>query len=92
MAQFKKKDTLAWIENHLTIETIFIGLNPVDIDSDSMKHPQISHTQRLISGIFISLVKASYTATYFRNFQTTVCGDMNQTVLILSFNTSCHRV
>ncbi len=47
--------------NHLTIETIFIGLDPVDIDSDSMKHPQISHTQRLISGIFISLVKASYT-------------------------------
>ncbi len=40
--------------NHLTIETIFIGLNPVDIDSDSMNHPQISHTQRLISGIFIA--------------------------------------
>lgn len=41
-----------------------IGLNPVDIDLDSMNHPQISHTQGLISGIFMLLVNASYTATF----------------------------
>lgn len=54
----KKRKTLAWIE---TIYVFLIGLNPIDIDLVSMNHPQISHTQGIISGIFILIVKASYT-------------------------------
>lgn len=42
-----------WInERHFGVVGFFIGLNLVDIDLDSMNHPQISHTQGLISKNF----------------------------------------
>lgn len=85
------KDTLALTEI-ICVVGFFIDLNSVDVDLDSTNYPQISHIQELISGIFISLVKASYTTTYFSilSSQHPVCGDMNWMVLILSFNIKWH--